>query len=221
MADSKVHRYVAKDGIVTWDEGVCAHAAECVRGLPQVFNPRARPWVAPQAATFAELAATIARCPSGALTLLHADGTVAVTAGAQPASTVVGPRTTVKVRADGPNLVSGDFIVAGAPATAKPSVALCRCGASANKPYCDGSHTRVGFRDPGLLPTAALATVLPPGKVTLTPTADGPLECMGPLTIEGADGRTSTSGETWLCRCGQSQTKPFCDGSHSKVDFKG
>ena len=57
--------------------------------------------------------------------------------------------------------------------------------------------------------------------MTITPMPNGPLECRGPLTVEGVDGRTSSSDETRLCRCGHSQTKPFCDGSHERVGFKG
>ena len=131
--------------------------------------------------------------------------------------------TVLRVRPNGPNIVTGDFVVVGArPATgAKASAALCRCGKSGDKPFCDGTHTKIGFQDPGLLPADTSPGTPSRGSVTITPTPDGPLECMGPLTIQGADGRTTTSEETWLCRCGQSRTKPFCDGSHEKTRFKG
>ena len=133
------------------------------------------------------------------------------------------PATVLRVRPDGPNVVSGDVAVAGtrsAGAKTSATVVLCRCGKSSDKPFCDGTHTRTGFRDPGLLPSDAPQAALSSGKVTITPTPDGPLECRGPLTIQSADGRTSASAETWLCRCGHSQTKPFCDSSHERVGFK-
>jgi CDGSH-type Zn-finger protein/uncharacterized Fe-S cluster protein YjdI len=222
MGQSRVHRYTAAHAIVTWDEGVCRHAAECVRGLPEVFNPKERPWIAPRAATFDALSMAIARCPSGALALLHPDGSPAIASG--PADvTAAFAGALLKVRPDGPNLITGDFVVAG-PRTAtgaKASAALCRCGMSADKPYCDGTHTKVSFRDPGILPVDAVKGAPCPGRVLITPTRNGPLECKGPLTVQGVDGRTSTSEESSLCRCGHSRTKPFCDGSHERVGFKG
>ena len=133
------------------------------------------------------------------------------------------PVTVLRVRPDGPNVVSGDVVVIGARAAgAKPSVTLvlCRCGMSRDKPFCDGTHTRIGFKDPGLLPADAPQATLPPGRVTITPTPNGPFECRGPLTLLGADGRTATSDEIRLCRCGHSRTKPFCDGSHETVRFR-
>ncbi|MEO8675451.1 MAG: CDGSH iron-sulfur domain-containing protein [Casimicrobiaceae bacterium] len=131
--------------------------------------------------------------------------------------------TVLRVRPNGPNIVTGDFMVVGArtAAGAKASASLCRCGKSGDKPFCDGTHTKIGFQDPGLLPDDAPPGTPSRGRVTITPTPNGPLECAGPLTVQGADGRTSTSEETWLCRCGQSRTKPFCDGSHEKAGFEG
>jgi uncharacterized Fe-S cluster protein YjdI len=59
--------YVGTDITVSYDRTICTHAAECVRGLPAVFDPQARPWIQPDHAPPAEVVATIARCPSGAL----------------------------------------------------------------------------------------------------------------------------------------------------------
>jgi len=129
----------------------------------------------------------------------------------------------LKVRPDGPNVLTGDVALAGtrsAPA-GRTTLVLCRCGASRNKPYCDGTHARNGFRDPAILPANAPAGVRGAGRVIVRPTPDGPLECMGPLAIEGADGRLTCTSATLLCRCGHSQTKPFCDGSHARVAFEG
>ena len=130
--------------------------------------------------------------------------------------------TVLRVRPDGPYVVTGEFVVAGPrPAMgAKASAALCRCGKSADKPFCDGTHARIGFQDPGLLPADAPPGLPTKGKVTITPTPDGPFECIGALTVRGADGRTRTSEDTWLCRCGHSRTKPFCDGSHESIGFR-
>ncbi len=224
MADSRFHRYEATHAVVTWDANACRHAAECVRGLPRVFDPKAQPWIAVANASFDALATTIARCPSGALTLYRPDGTLAVASGArQPAAMPVPAFTFLKVRPDGPNVITGEVVITGAKTTApgRKTFVLCRCGASRDKPYCDGTHTRIGFRDAGLLPADAAAGTRTQGRVTITPTRNGPLECVGPLVVEGADGRIASSMETQLCRCGQSKTKPFCDGSHEKAGFVG
>lgn len=129
----------------------------------------------------------------------------------------------LRVRPNGPYMVSGRALLLGARATSAKTPAtlvLCRCGLSRDKPFCDGTHTRTGFAEPGLLPADAPPGTPIVGDVSITPTPNGPLECHGPLTVQGADGRTAASDETWLCRCGHSRTKPFCDGSHKKVGFK-
>jgi CDGSH-type Zn-finger protein len=99
---------------------------------------------------------------------------------------------------------------------------LCRCGASASKPYCDGSHVKVGFAatgEPKTLESSPLEKR--DGPLRITPTRDGPLHAEGSLEIVSGTGRTVTRGaDAWLCRCGHSQNKPFCDGSHAKAGFR-
>lgn len=57
--------------------------------------------------------------------------------------------------------------------------------------------------------------------VTITPSVDGPLEVNGLVTINDEEGNLiETTERTWLCRCGFSQNKPFCDGSHRKQGWK-
>ncbi|NDP43021.1 MAG: hypothetical protein GZ089_09955 [Aromatoleum sp.] len=216
MGDPKLHRFETDAVAVTWDAGICSHSAECVRALPGVFDPKARPWVRPEAADADALEAAIARCPSGALTFVRRDAVVSSNA---TGNTMIPPLNIAAVQADGPYVCTGDFSVAGASATAA-TVVLCRCGASGNKPYCDGSHVKIGFRDAGLLPASATAGAAGPGKeVTITPRPNGPLKFEGALTIAASDGRTTSADPAFLCRCGNSQTKPFCDGGHKKVGF--
>ena len=99
---------------------------------------------------------------------------------------------------------------------------LCRCGASKNKPYCDHSHVDAGFAAPGELPAAAeLPAWGEPGPLEITPLKDGPLKVSGPHEVTSGTGRAHKRGETcFLCRCGQSAKKPFCDGSHRAAGFK-
>ncbi len=131
--------------------------------------------------------------------------------------------TTIYVRPDGPYIVTGDFALnaPGAPRD-DASVVLCRCGRSSNKPYCDGTHTRVGFVDAGLLPGDAESNgSMGAGSLVITLKPNGPLKCAGPMKISGAEGRIRESDDICLCRCGGSATKPFCDGTHRKIGFVG
>jgi len=126
--------------------------------------------------------------------------------------------TTVYVRPNGPYIVTGDFALdARAAPRDDASVVLCRCGQSSNQPYCDGTHTRIGFIDAGVLPAdSGTEDTADGGRLTITPAPNGPLKCAGPLTVSGADGRTCSSHDLYLCRCGGSAIKPFCDGTHRR-----
>jgi len=129
--------------------------------------------------------------------------------------------TTVYVRPDGPYVVTGDFSLdaRGAPRD-NASVVLCRCGRSSNKPYCDGTHRRIGFVDDGILPAGVEpASSSGPARLKIVPTPNGPFDCTGPLALSGADGRRLETHDIRLCRCGGSATKPFCDDTHVKVGF--
>ena len=103
-------------------------------------------------------------------------------------------------------------------------VALCRCGHSANKPFCDGSHNRVGFDDPGVIQGGRLVPgreeVADGAPVRIVCAENGPLLVRGPLAVVGSDGVVSEGTKGALCRCGLSSTKPFCDGSHKGSDFE-
>lgn len=124
----------------------------------------------------------------------------------------------VRVCDNGPLEAEGALVVAGAAAT---QARLCRCGRSANKPYCDGSHADQGFTASGEIPPldepqAAVA----PGRLRIQPIADGPLVLWGAVQLCSASGRiiTQCQGPT-LCRCGHSANKPFCDGAHAAAGF--
>lgn len=131
------------DGIaVLFEARRCIHAGECVSHLPGVFNPDSRPWIDAGGAAADDIARVVEQCPSGALTYERTDGRAgeAIPSGAPVVVTVV----------DGPLYVRGAIEVVdfeGRVVTGGPRVALCRCGASKNKPYCDNSHTEAGFSD--------------------------------------------------------------------------
>ncbi len=107
-------------------------------------------------------------------------------------------------------------------------VALCRCGQSQNKPFCDNSHIAAKFDDGGavVLPATAGAESTPEqgaehGELSIKLRANGPLRLEGDFELISADGQTIHRGtETALCRCGGSANKPFCDGSHRHNGFQ-
>ena len=139
---------------IHWDSEICQHSGVCARGLPTVFRPRERPWIDVDGGTADEIAAVIDACPSRALTYTrhgaeeHDDQPVPVPE-APEADTVA-----VTVHENGPYEVRGTSRVLGADGRVlKEStrvVYLCRCGGSSTKPFCDGTHNRNGFADPGL-----------------------------------------------------------------------
>jgi uncharacterized Fe-S cluster protein YjdI/CDGSH-type Zn-finger protein len=143
--NDKIRHYV-DDGIdISYDARRCIHAAECIRGLPVVFDSTRRPWIVPSAASADQIANVIAKCPSGALHFERRDG--------GPSETPQEP-TTIEPTAGGPYYVRGLIHLRSADGTSvfeDVRMALCRCGQSHNKPFCDNSHFAAGFDDPGAI----------------------------------------------------------------------
>ncbi|MDV9190844.1 (4Fe-4S)-binding protein [Streptomyces sp. SR27] len=126
----KLKEYEGEGITVTFEPRRCLHAAECVHGLPEVFDLSRRPWVLPDAAEPALVAEVVRRCPSGALQYHPAEG---------PAERPDSP-TTVHRTPSGQLVVRGDLLVSGATGERHETrVMLCGCGASGNQPYCDHS----------------------------------------------------------------------------------
>src|SRR5258706_3537856 len=95
---SPLRRYEGRGCSVTYDAKRCIHAAECLHGLPAVFDSKAKPWIRPGETHADTLAAVIERCPTGALKLERADG----------ATEPVPPRNIATLTRDGPTYLSGD-----------------------------------------------------------------------------------------------------------------
>lgn len=206
-----IDEYKGHDLTVLNDGPRCIHSRYCVLNLPGVFVPNIEgPWIRPDAASAEATIAVVTKCPSGALRYRPEGG--------RPAEGAPGVNT-IRVWEDGPLAVHAELDVGGD--TASLRATLCRCGKSKNKPYCDHSHVEAQFRatsEPPTKETPALAVRGGPLKVT--PAKDGPLEVEGALEICAASGRTvSRVTKTWLCRCGESKNKPFCDGSHKQAGF--
>jgi uncharacterized Fe-S cluster protein YjdI/CDGSH-type Zn-finger protein len=139
MAPDVQREYRAGQIVVYWEPTLCIHTTECLRGLPQVFNVRRRPWVAVTAATADEIAAVVSRCPTSALRFARLDGGLQEQPD-EPARIVAQP--------DGPLYLRGDIDLVDQDGNRRrvTRAALCRCGQSKNKPFCDNSHLESGFR---------------------------------------------------------------------------
>ena len=134
-------RYAGQAVDVSFDPLRCRHAAECVRGLPAVFDTKRRPWILPDGAEVDGVVRVVTRCPTGALRT-HP---VELAASEQPVTP-----TDVTVLPGGPVLLRGDLHVTGPSGLdeCETRAALCSCGSTANAPYCDGSGTCVDWPHP-------------------------------------------------------------------------
>jgi uncharacterized Fe-S cluster protein YjdI len=134
--------YTNGEVTVVWKPDLCIHSTNCVNGLGEVFNTQARPWVNMQGASSERIIAQVHMCPSGALSYFKNEE------GEKPVSAV--EETLVEVLPNGPLVVYGTLRLKdkdGNETTRSPKTAFCRCGASGNKPFCDGSHLAAKFKD--------------------------------------------------------------------------
>ncbi|MBK6692688.1 MAG: CDGSH iron-sulfur domain-containing protein [Myxococcales bacterium] len=212
MSNGGVEEVRGKKVLLKFEGKKCIHSRQCVLGRPDVFVPNVSgEWIHPDAATPEELAALAQSCPSGAIQYERLDG------GAQEAAPIV---NLARVRENGPLALHAELEVDGQKVGYRAT--LCRCGASQNKPFCDGAHATAGFTATGEPGTdASEALQARNGCVKVTAAKDGPLLVDGNLELVSGTGRTlNRVVKTALCRCGQSGKKPYCDGTHRKVGFK-
>ncbi|MDP3737021.1 MAG: ferritin-like domain-containing protein [Hyphomonadaceae bacterium] len=190
----------------------CIHARLCVTGAPKVFLANVEgPWIHPNAMDAEKLVAIAEACPSGAIRYRRNDG--------RPEEAPP-PVNLAAIREGGPYAVRGDIMLDGKRAGYR--MTLCRCGASKNKPFCDGSHHDIHFDASGEPPTGKADMLeVRDGQLNIDPQTDGPLRVRGNLEITAGTGRVVARIKgAYLCRCGGSQNKPFCDGTHAKIGFK-
>lgn len=218
--NSKVYSYKGTEVEVTWDQKRCIHAKECVHGLPEVFDISKKPWIQPNKADpVSNLKDVIQKCPTGALRFFQN----------QESSLDLIPETnTIRIIENGPLYLSGDIRIVTMEEVEllkDTRIAMCRCGQSSNKPFCDNSHMQVAFE---------ASEKYNPERLALEPsTGDGgsmqaKLVPNGPFVIEGnyevvgeANTSIKTSKKMSFCRCGASDNKPFCDGSHKAAGLEG
>jgi CDGSH-type Zn-finger protein/uncharacterized Fe-S cluster protein YjdI len=202
-----------RDVTIHFDARRCVHSRNCVLGHPEVYVPNVKgDWIHPDAARPDVVMHTALACPSGAIRVALNDGTA--TSDTPPAV------NTVRVRENGPLAVEAELVINGQPQVT-PRATLCRCGQSQNKPFCDGAHAAAHFVATGE-PAAKDFTALEArnGPLTIQPQPNGSLMVTGNLEVISGTGRTIDKvTRTWLCRCGASKNKPYCDGSHKAAGF--
>ena len=201
MSKTTIFEYKGDTQTVTWDRRLCIHVGECGRAKGDLFVTGRDPWCDPNLSDQDNIEAVVARCPTGALAVKDADGALLTEAAPQD--------NEVHVSNDGPLYVSGALSVDGASDdmhSVSRRAALCRCGASKNKPFCDNSHREAGFQDAGAVGETGLAEIERGGPLEIKRIPDGPLEVSGNFAIRAGSGRTAWSGrKAYLCRCGQSK----------------
>jgi CDGSH-type Zn-finger protein/uncharacterized Fe-S cluster protein YjdI len=190
----------------------CIHARHCVLGQPEVFKANVEgPWIDPDAASTEALVTVAHMCPSGAVGYERTDG-------GAPESPP--PVNLVQLRENGPLGVRAALVLDGRAAGMRAT--LCRCGASKNKPFCDGTQKEIGFTatgEPATRPSEPLQ--YRGGPLDIEPALNGPLVVRGNLEICSGTGRTiDRVSSAVLCRCGGSANKPFCDNTHRTNGFK-
>jgi len=212
--DDKVTTYDGGKAEVGYDARLCIHIGECGRASNDLFVGGRDPWCQPDDVAPDVALDVVTRCPTGALTLRRKDGGTTETADAE---------NTVLVSNNGPLYVRGDLAIDGA-ADDMPGVkfraALCRCGLSKQKPFCDNSHEGK-FTDHGAVGETGDGLEATGGTLAIGKAPHGPLLLSGNVVIKNGAGRVAWKGtKCALCRCGESKNKPFCDGSHKAAGFQ-
>ncbi len=136
-------KYTNDEITVVWKPGQCIHSTLCWKGLGEVFNPTKRPWISLEASTTDAIIEQVNKCPSGALSYFYNNDL-------EGSTQQIESETIIEVAPNGPLLVYGNVSVkdtAGNEVKKNKVTAFCRCGASSNKPYCDGSHKKIDFKD--------------------------------------------------------------------------
>lgn len=135
-----IKKYSNDDITVVWKPNTCIHSKKCWKELIQVFDPRNRPWINMEGATTEKIKKQVEACPSGALSYIT---------NSKDNKETLHTETKVEALENGPLLVYGTLHITNSDGTTEKknkTTAFCRCGASQNKPYCDGAHVKYEFK---------------------------------------------------------------------------
>jgi CDGSH-type Zn-finger protein/uncharacterized Fe-S cluster protein YjdI len=210
-AETKIEVAQGRAVTVLFEAKRCIHSRHCVLDAPSVFKANTPgEWIYPDTVSAEALVGVAHSCPSGAIRYMRNDG------GADETAPAVNQ---LRIRENGPYAIHAPLTLAGRDDGFRAT--LCRCGQSANKPWCDGSHNSAGFAASGEPKSGSVEPLSArDGPLQITPLRNGPLQVLGNLEICAGTGRTvARVTEAKLCRCGQSKNKPFCDLSHIAAGF--
>lgn len=132
---------------IVWQPAKCIHATHCWKELPEVFNPKKRPWINPNGAPTDRIIKQIDRCPTEALTYYYNNKEEK---NMNNKEKLVSDETHVEMVPNGPLMVKGNLLIKdkdGKVELKSGTTAFCRCGGTKNPPYCDGTHIAINFKD--------------------------------------------------------------------------
>lgn len=142
MEKSITKKYTNDEVTIVWKPNTCIHSTLCWKGLGEVFNPTKRPWIEMSGATTDAIIEQVKKCPSGALSYYLNNEM-------NTESATVETETIIETAKDGPLMVYGNVLIKDAEGNESRKnkvTAFCRCGGSSNKPFCDGTHRKIGFK---------------------------------------------------------------------------
>lgn len=135
-------KYTNDEVTIVWKPNTCIHSTLCWKGLGEVFNPTKRPWIEMSGASTDAIIEQVKKCPSGALSYYLNNEMNAESA-------TIETETIIETAKDGPLMVYGNVLIKDAEGNESRKnkvTAFCRCGGSSNKPFCDGTHRKIGFK---------------------------------------------------------------------------
>ena len=209
---SSIEEVRGREVTIRFEAKKCIHSRNCVLGRPDVFVPNVPgEWIHPDRATAGEVAHLALTCPSGAITFERNDGGPGEPAAAGEHGARARERPARAARRARDRRPPGRLPRDPVPLRRLEEQALLRRESQRARP-----SVRRG--EPATKESEALA--VRGGPLAVTPTPNGPLRVQGPLEIVTGTGRTILrTTETYLCRCGASANKPYCDGSHKRIGF--
>lgn len=114
----------------------------CFKAIANIFDPTKRPWITPEGSTTEKIIEQVKKCPSGALSYY-------LNREEENEEVKVQAETIIETTPNGPLTVYGNVTTKdsnGNLTKKNNATAFCRCWASSNKPFCDGSHKKIDFR---------------------------------------------------------------------------
>ena len=143
-----VKKYSNGEITIVWKREACIHATHCFAELPEVFDPAERPWINASGASTDRIIKQVERCPTDALTYYYNNKKESEPIKPENMKEEVASSAEIEIIHNGPAILKSKKIIIernGEKTEKEGMVAICRCGQSENKPYCDGTHYSAKF----------------------------------------------------------------------------